>query len=197
MAVNDDYALVCLCQKGDSSAFGLLVERHQKKMMNIAYRLTGDYDGACEVVQDAFVSAFKAIGKFRREAAFSTWLYRIAINLSKNRMKQMKTRLQRGVPPAKDCFTTDEGQVGIDPADPAPSVLEQLEKREVQEKVQACINALDHEYREGLVLRDIQGFSYDEIKALLDVPEGTVKSRLFRARDTLKGLLKEALGDLR
>ncbi len=195
MIADEDYEIVCLCQKGDVDAFGSLVEKYQKKMVNIAFRIIGDYEAASEVVQDSFVSAYKAIRKFRGEARFSTWLYRIVINASRNRMKRLKTRLQRegvSIEGSRDA----EGGRGIDPPDPGPSVLEQVEKREVESKVQACISALDDEYREVLVLRDIQGFSYDEISDILKVPGGTVKSRLFRAREALKDGLKEMIGDL-
>jgi len=91
---------------------------------------------------------------------------------------------------------TEDGPLSNDPPAQEPSVLEQLEKREVQTKVQECIRSLDEEYREVLVLRDLQGFSYEEIGGILKIPDGTVKSRLFRARDALKDSLKRTLGDL-
>jgi len=193
---DEDHELVGLCQKGDMDAFGALVEKHQKRMLNIAYRMIGDYEAACEAVQDAFLSAYKAIRKFRGEASFSTWLYRIVINVSKNRMKQMRIRSQREGVSIDDPVETEDGRLSKDPPAQEPSILEQLEKKEVQARVQECINSLDDEYREVLVLRDIQGFSYDEIGDILKIPDGTVKSRLFRARDTLKDCLKNILGDL-
>ena len=196
MEADEDHELVGLCQKGDMDAFGALVEKHQKRMLNIAYRMIGDYEAACEAVQDAFLSAYKAIRKFRGEASFSTWLYRIVINVSKNRMKQMRIRFQREGVSIDDPVETEDGRVSRDPPTQEPSILEQLEKKEVQARVQECINSLDDEYREVLVLRDIQGFSYDEIGDILKIPDGTVKSRLFRARDTLKDCLKNILGDL-
>ncbi len=165
-------------------------------MINIAYRMIGDYEAACDVVQEAFLSAYKAIRKFRGEASFSTWLCRIVINASKNRRKQMKARRHWEGPSLDDPVETEDGQYKSDPLSPEPSALEQMEKKEVRARVQACINSLDGEYREVLVLRDIQGFSYDEIRDILKIPDGTVKSRLFRARDALKDCLKEVLGDL-
>lgn len=196
MVPDEDYELVCLSQKGDLHAFGDLVEKHQKNMVNIAYRMLGDYEGACDVVQDAFLSAYKAIGKFRGDAMFSTWLYRIVVNVSKNHMKQIRVRLRREGPSIDVPRETEEGELMNDPPDPAPSVAEQFEKKEVQAKVQSCISSLDNEYREVLVLRDIQGFSYGEISYILKIPDGTVKSRLFRARDVLKDRLKNVVGDL-
>ena len=86
---DEDLKYVILCQKGDTDAFEVLVERHQKKMLNIAFRMMGDYDEACDVTQEAFVSAYKSIKKFKAEAKFSTWLYRIVVNYSKNRLKQL------------------------------------------------------------------------------------------------------------
>jgi RNA polymerase sigma-70 factor (ECF subfamily) len=196
VAVDEDDRLIGLCRKGDVNAFEVLVEKHQKKMINIAYRMIGDYETACDVVQEAFLSAYRALRKFRGEASFSTWLCRIVINGSKNRRKQMRIRRQWEGPSLDDPVETEDGQFKADPPSPEPSVLDQIEKKEVRAKVQACINSLDDEYREVIVLRDIQGFSYDEICDILKIPDGTVKSRLFRARDRLKDCLKKSLGDL-
>jgi len=196
LTVDEDYELVCLSQKGDTDAFEALVEKHQKRILNISYRMIGNYEEACEVVQDAFFSAYKAIGKFRGESRFFSWLCAIAINLSKNRRKQVNARRHREGLSFDDPAGTEVGQLKRDPPDQGPSIVEQLEKREVQVKVEECMNLLDDEYREALVLRDVQGFSYEEIGDILKIPDGTVKSRLFRARDTLKDCLKKALGDL-
>jgi len=193
--VDEDLEFVTLCQKGDVDAFRPLVEKHQKRMVNIAYRVIGDYEAACEVVQDAFLHAYKAIRRFRGEAKFSTWLCRIVINLSKNRIKQIKTRLEREGVSLDAPIETEEGQVLHDPPAQNPSALEQMERKEIQAAVQTCINALDDVYREVLVLRDIQDLSYDEIGEILKVPGGTVKSRLFRAREALKEGLKKVCGE--
>ena len=196
LKADEDYEGVSLCQKGDVDAFEALVEKYQKKVLNIAYRMIGNYDEACEVAQEAFLSAYKAIRKFRGESRFSTWLYSIAINQAKNHMRQIATRYHREGTPIDDPVETGDGRFrGRVPAF-EPSIVEELEKREVQAKVQECINLLDAEYKEVLVLRDIQGFSYEDIGDILKVPGGTVKSRLFRARDALKDRLKKAFGDL-
>lgn len=191
--VDEDEKLVESCRKGDTDAFGVLVERHQKRMLNIAYRMVGDYEAACDVVQESFISAYKAIRKFRGEASFSTWLYRIVINTSRNRRKQMRTRRQWEGRSLDDPIETEEGLLKNDPPSPEASPLDRMERKEVQARVQACIDSLDPEFKEVLVLRDIQGFSYDEIRDILRVPDGTVKSRLFRARDGLKDCLKKHL----
>ena len=193
---DDDLEYVILCQKGDTDAFEVLVERHQKKLLNIAYRMTGDYDEACDVTQEAFLAAYKAIKKFKGEARFSTWLYRIVINYSKNRLKQLRSIAKREVVSIDDLGEIKkEGalcQASANDANPGA----QMEKREREAQVQKCITSLDEEYREVLVLRDMQGLSYEEIKAILKIPEGTVKSRLSRARNALKDCLVKVMGDL-
>lgn len=192
----DDSHFVALCQKGDTNAFQFLVERHQKKMLNIAYRITGDYDEACETIQEAFLSAFKAIKKFRGEAAFSTWLTGITMNHARNRLKKMKSISYHEGLSMDDPVESETGQISHDHPSQEIPVIEQLEKKELQVKVQECIGSLDDEFREVLVLRDIQEFSYDEIRDILNIPEGTIKSRLFRAREAMKKCLKQVLGDI-
>lgn len=194
---DEDTTVVLLCQKGDADAFEVLVDRHQKRMLNLAYRMLGDYDEACDVVQEAFISAYRAIRSFRRDAKFSTWLYGIVVNHSKNRLKQMESRSRHESTSLDDPIESDERSLQRQIRDCGESAVEQLEKKEIEARVQECIRVLDTGYREVLVLRDIQGFSYEEIGEMLKLPEGTVKSRLFRARNALKDCLVNALGDLR
>lgn len=193
---DEDYKFVSLCKKGDVDAFEVLVKKHQKKMLNIAYRMIGSYEEACEIVQDSFVSGYKAIRDFEGKAKFSTWLYTIVMNLSKNRLKQLKTQLYHEQVSIDDPVLTDDGNIKAESVSNEPSILEQLEKKEFQQKVQGCINSLDDEFKDVLILRDIQGFSYDEISKMLKIAEGTVKSRLFRSREALKICLKKVIGDL-
>jgi RNA polymerase sigma-70 factor (ECF subfamily) len=193
--LDDDTALVAASQQGDLDAFERLVARHQKRMLNVSFRLINDYDEACEVVQDGFLSAYKHIRAFRREAKFTTWLTSIIVNLSKNRLKQMRSRTGHEAFSLDDPLETDDSRMSIGFASSAPSALDQLETRDVQIRVQDCIKSLDQDFREVLVLRDMQDFSYEEIGKMLKVREGTVKSRLFRAREMVKDCLKKALGD--
>ncbi len=193
---DDDLQYVMLCQKGDMESYAKLVDRHQKKMLNIAYRMLGDYDEACDVTQEAFLAAYKSISKFKAEAKFSTWLYRIVVNYTKNRLKQRKRLVQHEGTSLDELVDGQGGRIvclstasDVDPA-------ELLEQREREEHVQRCITTLDLEYREVLVMRDIQGFSYEEIRDILQIPDGTVKSRLSRARNALKDCLVEVIGDL-
>jgi RNA polymerase sigma-70 factor (ECF subfamily) len=192
---DEDMKAVLLCQKGDTDAFEVLVERHQKRMLNVAYRMLGDYEEACDVVQDAFLAAYRAIGSFRREARFSTWLYGIVVNHARNRIKQAQGRLRHETRSIDDPVGLKEGSLQRELPDCGESAVEQLEKKEIEARVQECIGALETEYREVLVLRDIHGFSYDEIGELLKLPDGTVKSRIFRARAAMKDCLVKVLGD--
>ena len=195
-AADEDTEIVSLCKKGDTDAFEVLVNKYQKKMLNIAYRMIGDYEDACEIVQDAFVSAFKNMKHFREEARVSTWLYAIVVNLSKNRLKQVRVRGHREALTLDNPMNPDDRQLKREPVSGEPSILENIEKRETREVVQECINSLDYEFREVIILRDIQGFSYEELSDILKMKEGTVKSRIFRAREALKNCLKRVLGDL-
>jgi RNA polymerase sigma-70 factor (ECF subfamily) len=165
-------------------------------MLNVAFRLIGDYDDACEVVQDTFVSAYKNIKAFRGDAKFTTWLTTIALNLSKNRLKQIRSRQSHVSYSLDDPLRTDDGELVRDPPSKEPSVLDRLEKRDVRNRVQDCIKALEPEYREVIVLRDMQDLSYSDIGDMLTMREGTVKSRLFRAREAIKDCLKMAFGEL-
>jgi RNA polymerase sigma-70 factor (ECF subfamily) len=195
-STDKDLEFVLLCKKGNIDAFEVLVERYQKRMLNIAYRITDNYEDACEVVQEAFLSAFKSIKKFRGEAKFSTWLTGITINHAKNRLKQIKSRYHHEGSSIDDVFETDSGSYNMEPQSPEIPIVEQLVQKEVQAQVQKCINSLDEEYKEVVVLRDMQGFSYEEIQDILKIPEGTIKSRLFRARDALRNCLKKVIGGL-
>jgi RNA polymerase sigma-70 factor (ECF subfamily) len=193
---DEDHELVSLSKKGDIDAFEILVRKYQKKMFNIAYRMIGSYDEACEIVQDTFVSAYRNLKRFKGKARFSTWLYTIVVNLSKNRLRKLRAQLYHEQLSIHNPVQTNNGEMQGEFASNEVSVLERLERRDIQEEVQKCISALDPEFREVLILKDIQGFSYDEISGMLAIPEGTVKSRLFRARDAIKDCLKKVRGDL-
>lgn len=195
-AIDEDAEIIALCKKGNIDALEILVNKYQKKMLNISYRMTGNYEDACEIVQDAFISAYENIKRFRQEAKFSTWLYTIVVNLSKNRLKKLKVQEYREQLILDDPIDLDGHRSNREPVSGEPSILEDIEKRETQAVVQGCINSLDLEFKEVIVLRDIQGFSYEEMSDMLKIKVGTVKSRLSRARESLKDCLKRVLGDL-
>ena len=166
-------------QHGETEAFEILVRRHEKTIFNLVYRMLGDYDEAAEISQEVFLSAFRAVGQFRGEANFSTWLYRIALNHASTRRRSLGTRQQRMLP--------------IESAnplsDPEPGPPEILEKQEIRERVQLALNQLDPEDAAVILLRDLQDVPYDEVARMLEIPVGTVKSRLHRARQALKSRL--------
>ncbi len=193
---DDDSVYVTACQAGNVEAFSTLVARHSKKMLTTAQRLLGDYEEACDATQDAFLAAYRAIGSFRAESQFSTWLYRIVVNVAKNRLGRRQVRLRHeavfidadaeGPVACKACLAA------CDQRNPEQA----LERREIETQVQKCLNTLDPDFRMTLVLRDIQGLSYDEIGDVLKIPDGTVKSRLARARLSMKDCLKKLMGRL-
>jgi RNA polymerase sigma-70 factor (ECF subfamily) len=194
--VLSDEELVAACRRDDTAAFETLVRRHQQAMLNIAFRIIGDYDEACEAVQDAFVAAYRGLASFRGTARFTTWLTAITVNQSRTSLARLTSRRRNEVVPPDPPRGRGESLPAADLPCSAPSALEQLEAREVQRQVRECIAALPLDSREVLVLRDLQECSYEEIGEVLKVREGTVKSRLFRAREAVKECLKRARGGL-
>lgn len=193
---DDDSRLVSACKRGDMDAFDALVRKYQKKMFNIAYRITGDHDDACETVQEAFLSACRGVKGFRGDSCFSTWLTAITVNFARNRLKQMQGRRCREVISLDDPIRTEDGCIAADPPSDAETAHEQLERKEMQRQVWECIGYLDPDFRAVLVLRDMQDFSYEEIGGMLKLALGTVKSRISRAREAIRDCLKSKLGDI-
>jgi len=194
-AGDEDAVFVARCRRKDPDAFAVLVGRHQKRMLNIAYRMIGDYGEACDVVQEAFLSAWRGIGNFRGEARFSTWLCGIVLNQARNHLRHRSAHSGREGASFDDPARSEEGSQ--DPPSHEESAVERLERRELEARVQEGIGSLENGQREVLVLRDIQGYSYEEIGVMLELPEGTVRSRLFRARNALKESLLKVWGDVR
>jgi RNA polymerase sigma-70 factor (ECF subfamily) len=166
-------------QKGDTDSFEILVRRHQKSIFNLVYRLLGDYDEAAEVAQEVFLSAYKSIDQFRGDANFSTWLYRIGLNHASTRRKSLNNAQRRHVS-LDGTKVIDDGAV-----DPAKS----FEHKEIQQRVQQALNSLAPDDARIILLRDLQDVPYEDVAEMLDIPVGTVKSRLHRARQALKANL--------
>ncbi len=171
-----DAACVRRLQRGDINAFEILVRRHEKAIFNLVYRMLGNYDDAAETAQEVFLSAYRAIGQFRGESNFSTWLDRIALNHATTRRKSTNLRQKRLVP-IDGSDMVDDTQLG-----PA----ETLEKKELRERVQRALNELEPEDATVILLRDLQDIPYEDVARVLKIPVGTVKSRLHRARRALK-----------
>jgi len=191
----DDARLVSSCRKGDRNAFEQLVNRHQKMMLNIALRITGNFDDACDITQEAFLNAWRKISEFRGESRFSTWVAAIVVNLSRNKIQQLHTRSGHEAYSLDDPSCEITGFCRPSPVSNMQSALDKIEEEQIREAIRNCVGRLPAEFREVLVLRDMHGFSYDEVVNALGIKEGTVKSRLFRARDGVKDCLRNALAD--
>ncbi|HEU4448566.1 MAG TPA: sigma-70 family RNA polymerase sigma factor [Gaiellaceae bacterium] len=168
--MDPDELLVRRAQRGERFAFDKLVERHEQRLYTLAARVLGSREDAADAVQDALVRAWLALPRFRGDARFSTWLYRIVVNAAHD-VRTKRRELAAEEPP--------------EPADPRDRFAE----RELSGELQRALDALDEPYRTAVVLYDVLGCSYAEIAAVTEVPEGTVKSRIFRGRTELAALL--------
>ncbi len=182
-----DVDLVRRVKQRDSLAFDELVRRHQDRIMNACVRMVGDYEDARDLCQETFVKAYRAVADFEERSQFGTWIYRIAINLCLSYHRSGKRSIERPMPHPKKDESRPEHQVPDLSMEPQSAVL----GREAQEVVQRAIAQLDDEYRSVIVLREIQGLSYEEVAEVLSVPIGTVRSRLHRAREALKETLSK------
>ena len=182
MSEIDEPAFLTRLQRREPQAFATLVRAHQHRVFGLVLRIVGDSAEAEEVAQDVFVSVFRSIDSFRGDSRLSTWIFRIAVNLSKNRLVYRRRRHADFHEPIGD-----EQEPAASPFSWAPERPDGIaEARELEQIVQAGLARLEPEHREVLVLRDVEHLSYEEIAEVLGVAEGTVKSRLFRARYALK-----------
>jgi RNA polymerase sigma-70 factor (ECF subfamily) len=178
--LSDDASLIAATLAGDTAAFGRLVGLYQDRLYNSLLRVLGSAEDARDLTQDAFVQAFVKLKSFRGSSAFYTWLYRIAFNLAMSHARRAhKTTSLDGI----------KTNWGSEPTDGRPSPDAEYLRREQVEMVHAGLAALSMEYRQILVLREIDGCRYDQIAEILEMPIGTVRSRLFRARLQLRDYL--------
>ncbi len=189
---DEDRGAVQEAIRGNREAFDVLVEKYYKKIYNLAYRFVGDREEANDLAQEIFTAAYKNLKKFRGDAKFSTWLFQIASNRGKNKFKYLKRRGHfANRPQTEEEEERDPLKSGIPDHSTNPETL--LAGKQIQRLVQKAIDDLDPDHKEIVVLRDIEGFSYEEIARVLNLPEGTTKSRLHRARMVVKEKLKKAL----
>lgn len=168
----------------DEDAFCELVQVYQHKVFNITYRILGDRQEAEDLSQEVFITVFKHIDQFRGDAKFSTWLYRIATNHARNRIKYLSRRARQK---HQDIDDTPEGKLDDNPLGGHLARPDrQAQARQLEQIIQQGLAELQPEHREIVVLRDIENLSYREISEITNLAEGTVKSRLFRARVALK-----------
>lgn len=185
-----DEALARAFQLGDMAAFDKLVLKHKDKLFNIIYWFLGDYEEANDCAQETFIKLFRSLKKFRFESAFSTWLYRIAINTSKNRLKSSEYRWKKKTVPIEKPEGSKGGNPVLEIKDDSPSPVIEFEKKERLRLIKEAINSLSEEQNRVIVLRDIQGLSYEEISDITGINLGTIKSRIARGRQELRNKLK-------
>jgi RNA polymerase sigma-70 factor (ECF subfamily) len=181
--------LVRLCTTGDDNACATLVADHQRMVFQLALHLLGDYEEARDLSQDVFMQVFRTIGRFRCQSALRTWIYRIAINQARNRQRWWRRR-HRADQVSLDAHLEQHGDRAL--ADSSAGPDRQLKRKETASSVWRALDALPFDQRTAVVLREIDGLSYEEIAFSLGVAVGTVKSRLTRGREALRVRLHEA-----
>jgi len=187
-----DAALVARVQRGDKRAFDLLVLKYQRKIMRLLSRMIRDPAEIEDVTQEAFIKAYRALPQFRGESAFYTWLYRIAINTARNWQAANNRR-----PLTSSIIETGEGETfdEIDNLTDISTPESMLASRQIAETVNAAMQSLPEDLRTAILLREIEGMSYEDIAQSMGCPIGTVRSRIFRAREAIASQLKSVLGD--
>ena len=189
----EDAVLIRAFQGGDKAAFDELVLKHQHKLFNLCYRFLGDYQEANDVAQEIFIKVYRSLKKFRFESSFSTWLYRIAVNTSKNKFKSVEYRQKKKMVSLDNPVSHYNSSPTNKMQDEAHSPVRELEKKERMRVIQEAINALPPEQKVVVTLRDIEGLSYEEIVEITGFNPGTVKSRLARARMDLRKKLRSVI----
>ena len=187
-----DAALVARVQRGEKRAFDLLVLKYQRKIMRLLSRMIRDPAEIEDVTQEAFIKAYRALPQFRGDSAFYTWLYRIAINTARNWHAANNRRpLTSSIVETNDGETFDEIDNLTDISTPEST----LASRQIAETVDAAMQSLPEDLRTAILLREIEGMSYEDIAQSMGCPIGTVRSRIFRAREAIASQLKSVLGD--
>ena len=185
-----DQQLVARAQRGDKQAFGLLVEKYQRKLARLLSRFIRDPAEVEDVTQEAFIKAYRALPAFRGDSAFYTWLYRIGINTAKNYLMAMGRRAPTSTEvEAEDAEGFEEGEQLRDINTPESVLL----SNEIARTVNATIEQLPEELRTAIQMREIEGMSYEDIAKAMDCPIGTVRSRIFRAREAIAEQLRPLL----
>ena len=188
-----DGELITQFLEGSEEAFNRLVLRHQRRAYNIAYRFLSHHEDALEVAQDAFIRAYRNLRRFKGKSSFKTWLYKIILNLARNRYRQRVSRGEQMKVSLDNPKHYEDSQAPREIEDTSLSPMRELDGREIQQQIQRGLMQLAAEHRQVIVLRHIEGLTYGEMAQALQVAEGTVKSRLHRARLELRQVLQELL----
>ena len=190
LQLEDDEMLVARTQKGDAAAFDVLVGRYKERLYATVYHMTSNHEDANDLVQDTFIKAFKSIESFRGRSSFYTWVYRIAVNRTINFLKRRKNRNQYSLDDLESSIQTDPDLVEM-----MSHVTPRREAglTELQERLNEALQKLSESHRAVVTMHDIQGMTHADIAKVLKCSEGTVRSRLFYARQQLQGLLSDYL----
>ncbi|MEN9544106.1 MAG: hypothetical protein RLZZ598_939 [Pseudomonadota bacterium] len=191
---DDDALLVERVKRGDTRAFEMLVVKYRRRIERLIGRMVRDVDLVPDIAQESFIRAYRALPNFRGESAFYTWLYRIAVNTAKKQLMELKrdplvfeaARFDDG----EDGHETSRAENELSDGETPESVLA---TKEIAVTVNAAIESLSDDLRQAITLREIEGLSYEEIAAVMNCPIGTVRSRIFRARDTIAQRLRPLL----
>lgn len=184
-----DQELVSRAQSGDKKAFDMLVLKYQHRIVNLISRYMRDQSEVLDIAQEAFIKAYRALPKFRGDSAFYTWLYRIAINTAKNHLVSQSRR-----PPDSDIDANDAEQFdGVNHTKEYATPEHMALKEEIERTVFKAIEDLPDDLRMAITLRELEGLSYEEIAETMECPVGTVRSRIFRARDAINTKLEPLL----
>lgn len=193
--IDDEKNLLTKAKNNDIDAFEKLIEAYQKKVFNIAFRILGNYDDANDAAQEVFIRVYRSLNSFKEQSTFSTWIYRITTNVC---LDELRKRKNNKLVYIDEEIKNEDGEMKrqIESDEPSPDII--AEKNELKRQINEAINDLTDEHKLVIVLRDIQGFSYSEIADITKIPEGTVKSRINRARQSLREIIvnkKELLNE--
>ncbi len=184
-----DLVLVQKVQRGDKAAFDLLVKKYQQRIIQVVMQYLRDRADAMDVAQEAFIKAYRALPNFRGDSAFYTWLYRIAINTAKNHITAKNAR-----PPRSDIDADEASAIGMDPRLKNTDTPEELIHRDqLKALIFKTIEQMQDDLRTAITLREIEGMSYEEIATTVEIPIGTVRSRIFRAREIIENTIRPLL----
>ena len=181
----DDQRLIAECLRGNAAAFGELVRLYQDRLFHTVYRMVANAEDARDVVQEAFLSAYQSLDSFKGDSLFFTWLYRIAVNTAISLKRKQRVVLS--------IHTSRDGEPIADPSDPSEVNRpgHALEQEEQERRIQQALSRLSPEHRAVLVMKDMEGQKYEDMADVLDVPIGTIRSRLHRARLELREILEQ------
>jgi RNA polymerase sigma-70 factor (ECF subfamily) len=190
LTLDEDEALVRQAQRGQREAFDILVERYKRRLYGVVYHMLGNHEDANDMVQESFLSAYRSLPRFKNESSFYTWIYRIAVNRTINFMRRNKRRTLYSLDDFDSAIQTDPDFVEM-MSHATPS--REVGLNELQEQLNAALQKLSEPHRAVVVMHDIQGMTHADIARAMKCSEGTVRSRLFYARQQLQGILSDYL----